>query len=157
MFGFGFALVPLYNVMCKQLGINGKTSGQVAYHAQTVDKNRNLTVEFVTTMNEDLHWDFHPINRKVRLHPGELKRVAFYAENKTDKTMVVQAIPSVSPSLAAKYLKKTECFCFARQSLKPHEHMEMPVLFHMDTELPKEISTVTLSYTLFDVTARKRR
>lgn len=154
MFGFGFALVPLYNVMCKQLGINGKTGGPVTYDNQLVDNQRMVTVEFVTTNNEKLTWDFHPITKKIKLHPGEMKRVAFYAENKTEERMIVQAIPSVTPSEAARYLKKTECFCFARQALQPHEHMKMPVLFHLDPELPKEITTVTLSYTLFDVTHR---
>jgi cytochrome c oxidase assembly protein subunit 11 len=155
MFGFGFALVPLYNVMCRQLGINGKTNAQPAAYVHTgVDKTRTLAVEFLTTNNGSLTWDFHPLTQKLHLHPGEMKRVAFYAENKTDKPMVVQAIPSVSPSEAAKYLKKTECFCFARQALKPHQHMKMPVLFHLDPELPKYIKTITLSYTLFDVTNR---
>jgi len=154
MLGFGFALVPIYNVMCQQLGINGKTGGAVIYNDLYVDPTRMITVEFVTTNNENFNCDFHPVTKKIHLHPGEMKRVAFYAENKTDASMIVQAIPSVSPAQAAKYLKKTECFCFARQFLKPHEHMDMPVLFHLDMELPKEIKTVTLSYTLFDVTHR---
>lgn len=88
------------------------------------------------------------------MHPGEIVKLAFYAENKTDYTMTVQAIPSVTPGIAAKYLKKTECFCFTQQTLNGHEAMNMPLLFHLDTDLPKNVNTVTLSYTLFDVTGR---
>lgn len=156
MFGFGYALVPLYNVMCKQLGINGKTGGAVNYDASHayIDNSRLVTVEFVTNNNETLSWKFHPNITKIKMHPGEMKRVTFYAENVTDHKMVVQAIPSVAPGIAAKYLKKTECFCFTQQTLGSHMHANMPVLFHLDPELPKDIPTVTLSYTLFDVTDR---
>lgn len=154
MFGFGFALVPLYNTFCSVLGINGKTS-QVAYavKAGEVDTSRLITMQFVTT-NNVARWKFEGKAKKVRVHPGEMKRVSFYVENKSDKAMVVQAIPSVTPGIAAKHLKKTECFCFTQQTLGPHEAMDMPLLFHLDPELPKEVKTVTLSYTLYDITNR---
>lgn len=157
MFVFGFALVPIYNSLCKTLNINGKTNTQsIAYDASTakVEKSREVLVEFVATNNSGVPWDFYPQTKKIKVHPGQIVKLAFYAENKTDHKMIVQAIPSVTPGLAAKYLKKTECFCFTQQTLNGHEAMNMPLLFHIDTELPKNINTVTLSYTLFDVTDR---
>lgn len=155
MFAFGFALVPIYNSICKTLGINGKTNPEaVAYDAANtkVAKDRVVTVEFVATNNSGVPWTFYPKVRKIQVHPGEIAKLAFYAENKTNYPMTVQAIPSVTPGIAAKYLKKTECFCFTRQTLNGHEAMNMPLLFHLDAELPEKINTVTLSYTLFDVT-----
>lgn len=155
MFAFGFALVPIYNSLCKSLGINGKTNPEaVAYDATKVkvDKKREITVEFVATNNSGVPWAFYPKVRKIKIHPGEIAKLAFYAENKTNHTMTVQAIPSVTPGIAAKYLKKTECFCFTRQTLNGHEAMNMPLLFHLDADLPEKVNTVTLSYTLFDVT-----
>lgn len=157
MFGFGFALVPIYNSICKTLGINGKTNPEAfALDAKKVQAvtDRDVVVEFVATKNGTLDWLFYPKTTKVRIHPGEMTRLAFYAENKTNFRMTVQAIPSVTPGLAAKYLKKTECFCFTQQTLNGHEGMDMPLLFHLDKDLPKEVKTITLSYTLYDVTHR---
>ncbi len=159
MFAFGFALVPIYNSLCKTLGINGKTSMQaVSYdpeHAK-IAKDREILVEFIATNNSGVPWAFYPKVSKVTVHPGEIVKLAFYAENKTNHQMTVQAIPSVTPGLAAKYLKKTECFCFTQQTLNGHEAMNMPLLFHLDTDLPKDKKTVTLAYTLFDVTDRTK-
>jgi cytochrome c oxidase assembly protein subunit 11 len=154
MFGFGFALVPLYNTFCRVLGVNGKTS-QVAYTKGQgrVDKTRWVTMQFVTTNNVG-PWKFKATTKRIRVHPGEMKRVSFYVENDSEREMVVQAIPSVTPGIAAKYLKKTECFCFTQQTLGPHEAMDMPLLFHLDPELAQEVKTVTLSYTLYDVTRK---
>lgn len=157
MFGFGFALIPIYNTLCKSLGVNGKTNtAPVAYHetASSVAKNRTITVEFVATNNSGIPWAFYPTVRKLKVHPGEVAQLAFYAENKTANEMTVQAIPSVTPGIAAKYLKKTECFCFERQTLGGHEAMNMPLLFHVDKDLPEKVTTITLAYTLFDVTGR---
>lgn len=157
MFAFGFALVPIYNSLCKTLGINGKTNTEaIAYDASkaTIAKNREVLVQFVATNNSGVPWAFYPKVKQMKVHPGEIVKLAFYAENKTDHRMVVQAVPSVTPGLAAKYLKKTECFCFTQQTLNGHEAMNMPLLFHLDPELPKKVNTVTLSYTLFDVTDR---
>ncbi|WP_419419811.1 cytochrome c oxidase assembly protein [Legionella sp. D16C41] len=157
MFAFGFALVPIYNRLCQTLGINGKVNSQVeAYEAtdKTIDKNREITVEFVATNNGSVPWAFYPKTKKIKVHPGEIAKLAFYAENKSNFRMTVQAIPSVTPGIAAKYLKKTECFCFTQQTLNGHEAMNMPLLFHLDTDLPKKIKTITLSYTLYDVTNR---
>ena len=158
MFAFGFALVPIYNSLCKTLGINGKTNTEaIAYDASkaTIAKNREVLVQFVATNNSGVPWAFYPKVKQMKVHPGEIVKLAFYAENKTDHRMVVQAVPSVTPGLAAKYLKKTECFCFTQQTLNGHEAMNMPLLFHLDPELPKKVNTVTLSYTLFDVTDRE--
>lgn len=157
MFVFGFALVPIYNTMCKALGINGKTNAvAVAYDANNaaIDKNRVVKVEFIATNSGSIPWAFYPKTKKVTVHPGEIARLSFYAENKSNSKMTVQAIPSVTPGIAAKYLKKTECFCFTQQTLGAHEAMDMPLLFHLDPDLPKNVKTVTLSYTLFDVTGR---
>lgn len=160
MFGFGFALVPIYNSLCKTLGINGKTNPQsIAYVADpaSIVKDREVLVEFVATNNSGVPWAFYPKTKKVTIHPGEQARLAFYAENKTDHAMTVQAIPSVTPGLAAKYLKKTECFCFTSQTLNGHEAMDMPLLFHLDKALPEDIKTITLSYTLFDLTPNLKK
>lgn len=155
MFGFGFALVPIYKVMCLKLGINGKIAeNREAYNAGLVheDKSRLVEVQFVATINGGMPWAFFPKTNKIKIHPGELAHFLFYAENKSDHTMKVQAIPSVTPGIAAKYIKKTECFCFTQQILNGHEAMNMPVVFHLDSDLPKNINTITLAYTLFDIT-----
>lgn len=157
MFAFGFALVPIYNSLCKTLGINGKTNPEaIAYDVSQakIDNQREVLVEFVATNNSGVPWAFYPKIAKIKVHPGEIVKLAFYAENKTEHQMTVQAIPSVTPGIAAKYLKKTECFCFTQQTLNGHEAMNMPLLFHIDTDLPENVNTVTLSYTLFDVTGR---
>ncbi len=157
MFGFGFALVPIYNSLCQTLGINGKTNKQaIVYDAEhaLIDKKRTVTVEFIATNNSGLPWEFYPKTRRVKVHPGAIARLAFYAENKSNYPMTVQAIPSVTPGIAAKYLKKTECFCFTQQTLNGHEAMDMPLLFHLDPDLPKNVTVITLSYALFDVTNR---
>ena len=157
MFGFAFALVPIYNSLCQVLGINGKTNKQaIAYDPQTavVTQNREVTVEFIATNNSGIPWLFYPKTRVLKVHPGEIAKLAFYAENQTDHRMTVQAIPSVTPGIAAKYIKKTECFCFTQQTLNGHEAMDMPLLFHLDPDLPPQVKTLTLAYTLFDVTDR---
>lgn len=151
MFAFGYALVPMYNVLCKVTGINGKISGPSKASESVIDKSRTVTVEFTTTGNADIAFQFYPLVKKIQVHPGENTRLAFLAKNENAKDMVIQAIPSVAPGIAAKHLKKTECFCFTKQYFKPSEQRIMPILFHIDIDLPKEINTVTLSYTLFDI------
>ena len=157
MFAFGFALVPIYNSLCKSLGINGKTNTKsIAYDPAIVKvaHDRTVMVEFVATNNSSVPWAFYPKTYKLAVHPGEIAQLSFYAENKTSHRMTVQAIPSVTPGIAAKYLKKTECFCFTQQTLNGHEAMDMPLLFHLDANLPANVRTITLAYTLFDVTHR---
>jgi cytochrome c oxidase assembly protein subunit 11 len=156
MFGIGFAMIPLYNVLCKNLGINGKTDKN-AYHAShEIDLSRSIRVEFMTNNNNYLPWDFYPRLQHIQLHPGENILIYFAAKNNSKQPMTVQAIPSVSPGLAARYLKKTECFCFTQQTFNPGQHRDMPVLFHIDPHLPKNINTITLAYTLFDTSGLKK-
>lgn len=152
MFGFSFALVPLYNTFCTITGLNGKEGGRMkAVTNTTVDMSRTITVEFVSHISHDMPWDFYPMAKKVTVHPGEMKRIVFVAKNHTNKTVVGQAIPSVAPGLAAAYLQKTECFCFSAQTLKPYEEREMPLIFYIDPALDKDIPRLTLSYTLYNV------
>lgn len=158
MFGFGFLLVPIYNSLCKNLGINGKINPNLNSQDKKpghIDDKREVWVEFVATNNGGIPWLFYPKVVRIKVHPGEFAKLAFYAENKTAHPMTVQAIPSVTPGIAAKYLKKTECFCFTQQTLNGHEAMDMPLIFHIDEALPKDINTVTLAYALFDVTDHK--
>ncbi len=154
MFAFGFALVPIYDVMCKAFGINGKTAG-VYEGAQSIDQARQVRVQFLATNSADMVWDFHPIADEVTVHPGATQEMLFVAFNPTDKPMTAQAIPSVAPSKAAAFFHKTECFCFTQQVLQPGERIEMPVRFIVDRDLPEDVHHLTLAYTLFDITARK--
>lgn len=154
MFGFAFALVPIYNVMCKQLGINGKPDlTQVKRQtALQEDTSRDIWVEFDTTMNEQLPWEFRPLHKRVKMHPGGVIHTAYYAKNLTTHPMVIQAIPSITPGRAARYVKKLECFCFSRQGLQPGKSAELPLTFILENDIPKDVKTLTLSYTLFDLT-----
>jgi cytochrome c oxidase assembly protein subunit 11 len=150
MFGFGFAMVPLYNVFCELTGLNGKTRNEaVVATAGPVDTERTVTVEFLASLNEAAPWEFRPRVAKMKVHPGEFYQVNFFARNLTDQPLVGQAIPSVAPGLAAVHFQKIECFCFARQAFKPDEGRDMPVTFRLDPALPADIATVTLSYTFF--------
>lgn len=154
MFAFVFVvMVPLYNVLCDALGINGKTSGQ-AYTAvpAAVDETRTVTIQFVATNNEGMPWEFSPSATIMKVHPGAVNDTVFYARNPLPRAMVAQAIPSVSPTRAAEYFHKTECFCFNQQPLDGDSAAEMPLQFIVDQGLPRDIKTITLSYTIFDVT-----
>ena len=153
MFGFGFALVPLYDVMCKALGINGKTGDQYT-RTQQVDDSRQVRVQFLSTNAADMSWGFYPKAQELNVHPGAVSEMLFIAQNPTDKAMTAQAVPSISPSTAAVYFHKTECFCFTQQMLQPGERIEMPVRFIVDRDLPTDVKHLTLAYTLFDITAR---
>lgn len=151
MFGFGYALVPLYNVFCDITGLNGRTSDQAAeVKPADIDKDRLVTVEFTGGVNANMPWQFRPMVSKIKVHPGEPSRVNFFAKNVSSNNIVGSAVPSVSPGQAAKYFTKTECFCFTQQELKSGEEKEMPVVFIVDKNLPKNINTVTLSYTFFN-------
>ena len=151
MFGFGYVMVPIYNVFCDVTGVNGKTGeiSQSEAKAGVVDKDRLVTVEFDTNVNNALPWKFKAENYKMEVHPGEISTALFVAENESDQFITGQAIPSVAPSEASLFFNKTECFCFSQQVLKPHERKEMVVRFVVDSKLPKDISTMTLSYTFF--------
>jgi cytochrome c oxidase assembly protein subunit 11 len=154
MFAFVFVvMVPLYNVLCDALGINGKTSGERYEAAQIqVDESRDVTVQFVATNNEGMPWEFGPTTTMMKVHPGAVNDTVFYARNPLARDMVAQAVPSISPSRAAEYFHKTECFCFNQQPLQGLQSAEMPLQFIVDQDLPRDIKTITLSYTIFDVT-----
>jgi cytochrome c oxidase assembly protein subunit 11 len=158
MFGFCYALVPIYQLVCKREGINGKAANtaSVMNPNMKVDKSRTIKVVFSTVLNHGLKFNFVPLEHSIEVHPGEGKLIYFYAENQTGQEMTVQAIPSITPSDAAKYLKKTECFCFTQQYFFNNEKADMPVYFFIEPSIPKEIKEVTLSYTLFDATAFKK-
>ncbi|VAW77285.1 Cytochrome oxidase biogenesis protein Cox11-CtaG, copper delivery to Cox1 [hydrothermal vent metagenome] len=150
MFGFGFAMVPLYDVFCDITGINGKTSGRVAVANVEPDMSRTVTVEFIASLNQSMPWDFRPEVSSMKVHPGKMYRTTFYAKNRTNKAMTGQAVPSVTPGLAARHFKKTECFCFTEQRFSAGEGRDMPLMFMVDRELPDGIEVVTLSYTFFE-------
>lgn len=152
MFAFAYAMVPLYNTLCEVTGLNGKTGGRMrASQADAIDTTRTIRVNFMVTNNEGMPWEFSGPSASVDMHPGEIKRVDFYAKNPTERDMIGQTIPSVAPGEAARYLKKTECFCFDKQPLKAGEEAHMPVVFFIEPGLPKEIEELTLSYTLFEL------
>lgn len=167
MFGFGFALVPLYNLICDTFGLNGKFTeieqgtvnvAQQAKRAEGIQKRKDLsrkvTVEFFSSLNQNLNWEFRSMKNKLEIHPGEVTTVKYYAKNNTGREVVAQAIPSVSPGVANKYFTKMECFCFKQQTFKPGEEKEMPLIFVVDPDLPKNISTISLAYTFFDTQNR---
>jgi len=154
MFAFGFALVPIYDVMCKAFGINGKTAG--AYQGtQSADEARVVRVQFLATNAAGMTWQFGPMADQLSVHPGASGEIRFVAHNPTDRPMAAQAVPSVSPARAAAYFHKTECFCFTQQVLQPGERIEMPVRFIVDRDLPADVHHLTLAYTLFDITSSK--
>ncbi len=152
MFFFAFALIPLYDVFCDITGINGKTKGKALYPASRIDLKREVTVEFLTNINRGMPWEFKSMTTSIKVHPGELNEVKFYARNRSQKDIVGQSIPSVSPGEGALYLNKTECFCFDQQRLAAGEEIEMPMKFYIDPDLPEDITILTLSYQLFNVT-----
>lgn len=154
MFAFVFVvMVPLYDVLCNVLGINGKTSGEVYTAVEVrVDESREITVQFVATNNESMPWEFGPSVTAMKINPGAVNDTFFLARNPMPKAMVAQAIPSISPARAAEYFHKTECFCFNQQPLGADGSTEMPLQFIVDQDLPRDIKTITLSYTIFDVT-----
>tara|TARA_R110000823_G_scaffold125385_2_gene251996 strand:+ start:2633 stop:3193 length:561 start_codon:yes stop_codon:yes gene_type:complete len=154
MFAFVFVvMVPLYDVLCDVLGINGKTSA-TAYTSVSaqVDESRVVTIQFVATNNHGMPWEFRPTANVMKVNPGAVNDTLFYARNPLPDPMVAQAIPSVSPARAAEYFHKTECFCFNQQPLDGDSSAEMPLQFIVDQDLPADIQTITLSYTIFDVT-----
>lgn len=150
MFGFGFAMVPLYDVFCDLTGLNGKTGDQIALsEAMKVDTSREIKVEFIASLNEEMPWEFRPTTKSVRVHPGEPTRIEYVAINKTKNRIIGQAVPSVAPGLAAQHFQKTECFCFTEQVLEAEERKTMPVIFVIDPEISEDVSEITLSYTFF--------
>ncbi len=158
MFAFGYALVPIYRTICDALGVNvlsrselqaqGITSSRSAASGQ-VDTSRTITVEF--DANARGPWDFRPAQASIDVHPGELATVMYEFRNRQNRTMAAQAIPSYAPNVAMSHFKKIECFCFTEHLLKPGESKQWPVVFVIDSKLPKDVRTITLSYTFFEV------
>lgn len=156
MFGFGFALVPLYDVMCDVLGINGKTSSEAQIQPQgmVVDTSRVIHVEFMAHIKQGVDWELRPKQASMDVHPGQVIQTAYVAVNRSSERMIGQAVPSVSPGLAASHFNKIECFCFQQQGLDSQQTAELPLIFYIEPNVPASIHTLTLSYTLFDITER---
>ncbi|MCK9562982.1 MAG: cytochrome c oxidase assembly protein [Bacteroidales bacterium] len=156
MFSFAmFVMPPLYTLFCEVTGIGGKTGGRYEAAVAGIDESRTVRVQFVTTNNAEMPWEFAPSVHEVRVHPGEPTPVTFWAHNTTGIDMVGQAIPNVAPFNAAPYFHKTECFCFNNQPLAAGEKADLPLVFIVDPDLPRAVKTITLSYTMFDITGRQ--
>lgn len=153
MFGFSFALVPLYNLLCKK-GVYTVVRSNEKLNQITPDFTRKMNIQFVTTNNANLPWEFYPTTNNIDTYPDQTVRVTFFAKNNSNKTMTIQAVPSYSPSSIIPYFHKTECFCFNKQTLKAGESITMPVVFFIDKEAPRDIQMITLAYTLFDITPK---
>lgn len=152
MFGFGYALVPIYKKICEITGVNILTAQDVTVKAvgnTQIDKSRLITVEF--DANAQGPWRFRPTVNSLQIHPGEMAQVVYEVVNTQARSIGAQAIPSYAPQQAAAHFKKVECFCFKQQTLGPNEAKQMPVVFYIDPALPKNIKTITLSYTFFEV------
>jgi len=160
MFAFGYALVPIYRAICEVTGINilALSERQVPGLAPTlpantqVDRSRTIVVEFDTNVRGP--WDFRPLVRSMEVHPGELNTVMYEFQNIQTRQMAAQAIPSYAPKQAARHFNKLECFCFTQYTLQPGEMKEWPVAFVIDPRIPKDVTTITLSYTFFEVGGR---
>lgn len=150
MFGFGYALIPVYKHLCEVLGINQLTQkdGSVVQNTQ-VDKTRSVTIELDSNVQGTLR--FRPTQNSVTVHPGELVTVTYEVVNSKKTEVVAQAVPSYAPLSATPHFKKLECFCFKQQTMKGGEARQMPVSFYIDPALPKEVKTITLSYTFIEI------
>ncbi|MES2299890.1 MAG: cytochrome c oxidase assembly protein [Pseudomonadota bacterium] len=152
MFGFAYGLAPVYRQMCELIGINVLTPKDETAPRDPntqVDKSRTVTIEF--DGNSQGPWRFRPVTKSLQVHPGELATVLYEVVNTQARTVVAQAIPSYAPQSATPHFKKVECFCFKQQTLKPNEARQMPVMFYVDAALPRDVQTITLSYTFFEV------
>jgi cytochrome c oxidase assembly protein subunit 11 len=155
MFGFGFALVPFYYKICEATGINSGAEQSLVKNTQ-VDTSRWVTLEFDANTNAGLPWQFKPLQNRLKVHPGQLVQVEYEVVNTSDQPVVGQAVPSYGPARAAAFFKKIECFCFTPQTLAAGERRRMPVLFVLDSAMDRDVHTVTLSYTFFDVGTKAR-
>lgn len=156
MFGFGYAILPLvYDVVCEITGLGGKPAvAQEATLAPSIDDNRLVTVQFLGTVNSSLPWDVRPTVTEMKIHPGRFYDTTYFARNLSDNGTVGTATPTITPSKAAVYFTKTECFCFSEQAFDGGEGREMPVRFVVGAELPPDVHTITLSYTFFNAGTR---
>jgi cytochrome c oxidase assembly protein subunit 11 len=152
MFGFGYALIPVYKQICELTGVNLLTQkdATVERPANTqVDTTRTITIEF--DANAQGPWRFRPTVSSMQVHPGEMAQVVYEVVNTQSRSIDAQAIPSYAPQQASAHFKKVECFCFQQQTLKANEAKQMPVLFYIDPALPRDVKTITLSYTFFEI------
>lgn len=150
MFGFGFALVPLYDVFCEITGFGGRTNSEAAVVEEAPDLSREIRVEFVTTVNSYAPFEFAADLDSMTVHPGQMYFATFTAKNMTENDKVAQAVPSVAPTAAAEHFVKIECFCFNSQEFAANEEKAMPLQFIVDPDLPEYVDTITLQYTFFD-------
>ncbi|MBC8209824.1 MAG: cytochrome c oxidase assembly protein [Gammaproteobacteria bacterium] len=152
MFAFGFALVPLYNLVCSISGINGiaTAANRSEVVMSQVDTDRLITVEFDSTLNDGLPWKIEKPPAKIKVHPGEMHQISYRATNLSNKAIKVQAIPGITPWQATEYFNKTVCFCFETQTLEAGESREMDLQFVINRDLPEEYKTITLSYTFMN-------
>jgi cytochrome c oxidase assembly protein subunit 11 len=154
-FAFGFALVPLYNVLCSVTGYGDQTKLlRRVVASEHPDLNRTVTVEFLASVASAGEWEFRPVVRTVQVHPGQLYTAEFFAHNLTGRNSVAQAVPNIAPSEVAAYFHKTECFCFSPQKFAAGEGRQMPVRFIIDPALPDHIELITLAYTFYDESSR---
>ncbi|MFT5559075.1 MAG: cytochrome c oxidase assembly protein subunit 11 [Psychromonas sp.] len=151
MFAFAFALVPLYDVFCDITGLNGKPSLERAETSTVVDLDRQVDVGFLTHVQNEAPFKVTVDQALVTVKPGEMNQVTFSAHNLSNESRTMQAVPSISPGLAAQYMHKVECFCFTQQILQPGEKVSLTLLFYIDTEITPNIKELTLSYTVFDI------
>ena len=151
MFGFGFALVPFYEKICEVTGMrNLFQADEVVVKNTQVDTTRSVTIEFDSNVQR-LAWTFKPVDRHVAVHPGAVTQVMYEVKNTLERPVTGQAIPGYAPAAAAKYFKKLDCFCFTQLTLAAGETRLMPVVFVIDPDMPKDVNTLTLSYTFFEV------
>jgi cytochrome c oxidase assembly protein subunit 11 len=154
-FGFCFALVPLYYVLCSITGYGDQTRLQRQARAiERPDPTRTITVEFLSNVASAGEWDFRPVRRTLEVHPGQLYAAEFFAHNLTGRDTMAQAVPNIAPSRVAAYFHKTECFCFSPQHFTVDEQRNMPVRFIIDPAIPSFIDRVTLAYTFYDESSR---
>ena len=153
MFGFGFALVPFYNEICQALGMYSLEQKSDLPANSQIDASRTITIEFDSN-TRDLPWRFQPTVRHITVHPGEVATVEYEVINVRGSAVTGQAVPSYGPQRAGEYFQKVECFCFTQQTLAPGETRRMPVVFVVDPKLPKDVNTIALSYTFFEVAGR---
>ena len=150
MFGFGYMLVPLYNVFCEITGFGGRTNTVAVSSEENPDYSRSVRVEFVTTVNDYAPWEFAAERDSMEVTPGKMYYANFRAKNLTGDTKVAQAVPSVAPISASGHFKKIECFCFTNQEFQANEERSMPLQFIVDPDLPDYVDTITLQYTFYD-------
>lgn len=158
MFGFGFALAPLYDVFCRVTGLNGKvTRNGPLTETVILDSARKIRVQLIAVNNAGMPWAFGPETSELSVYPGEQRLTYYLASNPTSGLMVARAVPSVAPAEAAQYVHKINCFCFEAQTLAALSSQQMPLVLMIDPQLPPHIRTITLSYTLFDITAKSHQ